>query len=132
MKTFVESGEGMAVIILCTVESNPLSKITLLKEGQLVASSPTAGGDHPRQSSRISPTPNMLRLELREASEEDEGEYECRARSLLGSTGASLPLRVQGESGFTMGWGGQRASGWGPPGWAGVGIEGYGPNKCCH
>ncbi|XP_014822211.1 PREDICTED: sialoadhesin [Calidris pugnax] len=95
MKAFVESGEGMAVILLCTVESNPLSQITLLKEGQPVASSPTAGGDHPRQSSRISPAPNALRLELREASEEDEGEYECRARNLLGSTQASLPLRVQ-------------------------------------
>uniref|UniRef100_A0A8C3KL68 Sialic acid binding Ig like lectin 1 n=1 Tax=Calidris pygmaea TaxID=425635 RepID=A0A8C3KL68_9CHAR len=77
MKAFVESGEGMAVILLCTVESNPLSEITLLKEG------------------RISPAPNALRLELREASEEDEGEYECRARNLLGSTHASLPLRVQ-------------------------------------
>ncbi|KAM6361127.1 sialoadhesin [Alca torda] len=95
MKAFVESGEGMAVILLCTVESNPLSEITLLKEGQPVASSPSAGGDHPRQSSRISPAPNALRLELREASEEDEGEYECRAHSLLGSTRASLPLRVQ-------------------------------------
>ncbi|NXK18430.1 SN protein, partial [Arenaria interpres] len=95
MKAFVESGEGMAVILLCTVESNPLSQITLLKEGQPVASSPTAGGDHPRQSSRISPAPNALRLELREASEEDEGEYECRARNLLGSTHASLPLHVQ-------------------------------------
>ncbi|NWY51018.1 SN protein, partial [Chionis minor] len=93
MKTFVENGEGMAVIVLCTVESNPLSEITLLKKGQLVASS--MGGDHPRQSSRVSPTPNALRLELREASEEDEGEYECRARSHLGSTRASLPLHVQ-------------------------------------
>ncbi|NXV50883.1 SN protein, partial [Uria aalge] len=95
MKAFVESGEGMAVILLCTVESNPLSEITLLKEGQPVASSPPTGGDHPRQSGRISLAPNALRLELREASEEDEGEYECRARSLLGSTRASLPLRVQ-------------------------------------
>ncbi|NWQ86437.1 SN protein, partial [Burhinus bistriatus] len=95
MKAFMESGEGMAVIVLCTVESNPLSEITLLKEGQPVASSPPTGGDHPRQSSRISPSPNALRLELREASEEDEGEYECWARSLLGSTHASLPLRVQ-------------------------------------
>ncbi|XP_054059879.1 sialoadhesin [Rissa tridactyla] len=95
MKAFVESGEGMAVILLCTVESNPLSEITLLKEGQPVASSLPVGGDHPRQSSRISPAPNTLRLELREASEEDEGEYECWAHSLLGSTQASLPLRVQ-------------------------------------
>ncbi|XP_075006599.1 sialoadhesin [Calonectris borealis] len=95
MKAFVESGEGTAVILLCAVESNPLSEITLLKGGQPVASSPPAGGDHPGRSGHISPTPNALRLELREASEEDEGEYECRARSALGSTHASLPLRVQ-------------------------------------
>ncbi|NXH74141.1 SN protein, partial [Hydrobates tethys] len=112
MKAFVESGEGMAVILLCAVESNPPSKITLLKGGQPVASSPPAGGDHPGQSGHISPAPNTLRLELREASEEDEGEYECWARSALGSTRASLPLRVQGESGFAAG-GGTR--GWGPP-----------------
>uniref|UniRef100_A0A663DJI4 Sialic acid binding Ig like lectin 1 n=1 Tax=Aquila chrysaetos chrysaetos TaxID=223781 RepID=A0A663DJI4_AQUCH len=73
----------LRLILLCAVESNPLSEITLLK-----------GGGH------ISPAPNALRLELPEASEEDEGEYECRARSPLGSACASLPLRVQGESGF--------------------------------
>ncbi|NXC78117.1 SN protein, partial [Anhinga anhinga] len=95
MKAFVESGEGMAVILLCAVESNPLSEITLLKGGQPVASSPPTGGDRPGHSSHVSPAPNVLRLELREASEEDEGEYECRARSPLGSTHASLPLRVQ-------------------------------------
>ncbi|XP_050751420.1 sialoadhesin [Gymnogyps californianus] len=95
MKAFVESGDGMAVVLLCAVESNPLSEITLLKGGQPVASSPPAGGDHPGQRGRISPAPNALRLELREASEEDEGEYECRARSPLGSARASLPLRVQ-------------------------------------
>ncbi|NWS63628.1 SN protein, partial [Chunga burmeisteri] len=94
LKAFVESGEGTAVILLCTVESNPPSEITLLKGGQPVASSPPAGGDHPRQSSRVPPAPNALRLELREASEEDEGEYECWAHSPLGSAHASLPLRV--------------------------------------
>ncbi|NXW11609.1 SN protein, partial [Fregetta grallaria] len=94
-KAFVESGEGTAVILLCTVESNPLSEMTLLKGGQPVASSPPAGGDHPGQSGHISPAPNVLRLELRRATEEDEGEYECRARSALGSARASLPLRVQ-------------------------------------
>uniref|UniRef100_A0A8B9G899 Sialic acid binding Ig like lectin 1 n=1 Tax=Amazona collaria TaxID=241587 RepID=A0A8B9G899_9PSIT len=92
LKAFVESNEGTAVILLCTVDSNPLSEITLLKEGVVVASSPAMGRDH-----RVSPSPNTLRLELREASEEDEGEYECRARSPLGSTHESLPLRVQGE-----------------------------------
>ncbi|XP_065518893.1 sialoadhesin isoform X3 [Lathamus discolor] len=95
MKAFMESNEGSAVILLCTVESNPLSDITLLKEGLVVASSPAMGGDLPWHSSRVSPSPNTLRLELREASEEDEGEYECRARSPLGSTHGSLPLRVQ-------------------------------------
>ncbi|XP_074724307.1 sialoadhesin [Strix uralensis] len=95
MKAFLESGEGSAVILLCAVESNPPSELTLLKGGQLVASSPPAGNEHPGQSNLISPPPNVLRLELREASENDEGEYECRARSPLGSARASLPLRVR-------------------------------------
>jgi len=107
LKAFVESGEGTAVILLCTVESNPPAELTLLKGGQPVASRPPPAGDHPGQP------PNALRLELREASEEDEGEYECWARSPLGSTHASLSLTVQGESGFAVG-GGTR--GWGPPG----------------
>ncbi|XP_061224907.1 sialoadhesin [Neopsephotus bourkii] len=95
MKAFEESSEGTAVILLCTVESNPLSEITLLKEGVLVASSPAMGGDLPWHSSSVSPSPNTLRMELRDASEQDEGEYECRARSPLGSTHGTLPLRVQ-------------------------------------
>lgn len=103
MKAFVESGEGTSVILLCAVKSNPLAEITLLKAGQPVASSPSTGGEPPRQSIHISTSPNTLRLELREASEEDEGEYECLARSPLGSTQVSLPLRVQGKSGVTMG-----------------------------
>ncbi|NXF97556.1 SN protein, partial [Eubucco bourcierii] len=95
MKAFTEGGKGTAVILLCTVESNPLSHVTLLKEGQLVASSPSTEGDQLRQSIHISSSPNELRLELQEATEEDEGEYECWARSQLGSTHTSLPLRVQ-------------------------------------
>ncbi|NXL39921.1 SN protein, partial [Glaucidium brasilianum] len=95
MKAFLQSGEGTAVILLCAVESNPPSELTLLKRGQLVASSPPAGIEQPGQSSLIAPPPNTLRLELREASEEDEGEYECRARSPLGSASTSLPLRVR-------------------------------------
>uniref|UniRef100_A0A8B9G884 Sialic acid binding Ig like lectin 1 n=1 Tax=Amazona collaria TaxID=241587 RepID=A0A8B9G884_9PSIT len=101
LKAFVESNEGTAVILLCTVDSNPLSEITLLKEGVVVASSPAMGRDH-----RVSPSPNTLRLELREASEEDEGEYECRARSPLGSTHESLPLRVPPEPHLSFGEGG--------------------------
>ncbi|XP_069712709.1 sialoadhesin [Phaenicophaeus curvirostris] len=95
MKVFKESGEGTTVILLCSVESNPLSEITLLKGGQPMVSSPSKGRDHPEWNSRGSSAPNTLRLELQEASEKDEGEYECRARSPLGSTSAFLPLRVQ-------------------------------------
>ncbi|NXP56223.1 SN protein, partial [Heliornis fulica] len=94
MKAFMESGKGTAVILLCTVESNPPSQITLLKGGQLVAVSPPTGDHHPGRSGSIPPTPNALRLELWDASEEDEGEYECQADSPLGSTHMSLPLRV--------------------------------------
>ncbi|NXS53684.1 SN protein, partial [Brachypteracias leptosomus] len=95
LKIFMESDEGTMVILLCTVESNPLAELTLLKEGQPVASSPSTGGDHPGKNIQVSSSPNTLRVEIQEASEEDEGEYECRARSPLGSTHVSSPLRVR-------------------------------------
>ncbi|NXQ57820.1 SN protein, partial [Anthoscopus minutus] len=95
LKSFVESGPGTATIVLCTVDSHPPAQLTLLRRGHSVASSPPGGGDTPRQSIRVSPSPNALRLEFREASEEDEGEYECQARSELGDAHASLTLRVQ-------------------------------------
>ncbi|KAM9378011.1 LOW QUALITY PROTEIN: sialoadhesin [Phaethornis superciliosus] len=94
LKTFQESSDGTALILLCSVDSNPPSQLSLLRGGQPVASSPPPGGDHPGGSTRLTPAPNALRLELQEASQEDEGEYECRASSPLGSTHASLPLRV--------------------------------------
>ncbi|NXT82533.1 SN protein, partial [Zapornia atra] len=95
MKAFTESSEGTAVILLCAVESNPPSQITLLKEGQPVAASPPVGDHQPGQSGSTPLPPNTLRLELRDSSEEDEGEYECQARSALGSTHTSLPLTVR-------------------------------------
>ncbi|NXR90195.1 SN protein, partial [Hypocryptadius cinnamomeus] len=95
LQTFVESSQGTATILLCAVDSHPPAQLTLLRGGHPVASSPPRGGDSPRQSLRVSPSPNALRLEFREASEEDEGEYECQARSALGDTHASLTLRLQ-------------------------------------
>ncbi|NXM79751.1 SN protein, partial [Oenanthe oenanthe] len=95
LQSFVESSRGAATILLCAVDSSPPARLTLLRGGHPLASSPPGGGDTPRQSVRVSPSPNALRVELREASEEDEGEYECRARSALGVTRASLTLRVQ-------------------------------------
>uniref|UniRef100_A0A8B9EH92 Sialic acid binding Ig like lectin 1 n=1 Tax=Anser cygnoides TaxID=8845 RepID=A0A8B9EH92_ANSCY len=89
LKAFAESGGGRAVILLCTVESIPPAEVSLHREGQLVASSAAAAAGH------RSPSPNALRLELPAAAAQDEGEYECRARSPLGSTRTSLPLRVQ-------------------------------------
>ncbi|NXR45037.1 SN protein, partial [Hippolais icterina] len=95
LQSFAESSQGTATILLCAVDSHPPAQLTLLRGGHPVASSPPGGGDTPRQSIRVSPSPNALRLEFLEASEEDEGEYECQARSALGVTRASLTLRVQ-------------------------------------
>lgn len=93
LKAFAESSGGSAVILLCTVESNPPAEVTLHRGGQLVASSAST------TPTQRSPPPNALRLELPAAAAQDEGEYECRARSPLGSTSTSLPLHVQGERG---------------------------------
>ncbi|NXG39479.1 SN protein, partial [Dromaius novaehollandiae] len=86
MKAFLQTDEGTAAILTCAVESNPPAEMTLLRAGELLAASPAGGGG--RQG------PNALRLELGAAAGA-EGEYECRARSPLGSTRASLPLRLQ-------------------------------------
>uniref|UniRef100_A0A8B9UNF0 Sialic acid binding Ig like lectin 1 n=1 Tax=Anas zonorhyncha TaxID=75864 RepID=A0A8B9UNF0_9AVES len=91
LKAFAESSGGSAVILLCTVESNPPAELSLHRGGQLVASSAST------TPTQRSPPPNALRLELPAAAAQDEGEYECRARSPLGSTSTSLPLHVQGE-----------------------------------
>ncbi|NXS30204.1 SN protein, partial [Pomatostomus ruficeps] len=95
LQSFVESDQGTATILLCAVDSHPTAQLTLLRRGHPVASSPPGGGDTSRQSILVSPSPNALRLEFREASEEDEGEYECQARSALGATRASLTLRLR-------------------------------------
>ncbi|NWZ74158.1 SN protein, partial [Acrocephalus arundinaceus] len=95
LQSFTESSQGTATILLCAVDSHPPAQLTLLRGGHPVASSPPREGDTPRQSIRVSPSPNALRLEFLEASEEDEGEYECQAHSVLGVTRASLTLRVQ-------------------------------------
>ncbi|NXI01855.1 SN protein, partial [Pachycephala philippinensis] len=95
LQSFAESSQGTATILLCAVDSHPPARLTLLRGGHPLASSPPGGGDTPRPSTRVSPSPNALRLEFREASEEDEGEYECQARSPLGVTHASLTLQIQ-------------------------------------
>ncbi|NXB71996.1 SN protein, partial [Donacobius atricapilla] len=95
LQSFAESSRGAATILLCAVDSHPPARLTLLRGGHPVASSPPGGGQAPRQSVLASPSPNALRLEFREASEEDEGEYECQARSALGAARASLTLRLQ-------------------------------------
>uniref|UniRef100_A0A8B9URL6 Sialic acid binding Ig like lectin 1 n=1 Tax=Anas zonorhyncha TaxID=75864 RepID=A0A8B9URL6_9AVES len=84
LKAFAESSGGSAVILLCTVESNPPAELSLHRGGQLVASSAST------TPTQRSPPPNALRLELPAAAAQDEGEYECRARSPLGSTSTSL------------------------------------------
>ncbi|NWQ99278.1 SN protein, partial [Paradoxornis webbianus] len=93
LQSFAESSQGTATILLCAVDSHPPAQLTLLRGGHPLASSPARGGDTARQSIQVSPSPNALRLEFQEASEEDEGEYECQARSALGVTRASLTLR---------------------------------------
>ncbi|NXH34199.1 SN protein, partial [Myiagra hebetior] len=95
LQSFVESSQGTATILLCAVDSHPPAQLILLRGGHPMASSPPRGADTPGQSILVSPSPNALRLEFREASKEDEGEYECQARSPLGVTQASLTLRVQ-------------------------------------
>uniref|UniRef100_A0A8B9PTC1 Sialic acid binding Ig like lectin 1 n=1 Tax=Apteryx owenii TaxID=8824 RepID=A0A8B9PTC1_APTOW len=89
---------GPAVILACAVESNPPAELTLRRAGEVLAASPARGG-----AGR--PEPNALRLELGTAvAAAAEGEYECRARSPLGSSRTSLHLRLQRGSFLESSW----------------------------
>ncbi|XP_021238198.1 sialoadhesin [Numida meleagris] len=85
LKSFTESGGGTALILLCTADSSPPAELSLHRDGERVDPSAAAG---PR-------VPNTLRLELPAAAARDEGEYECRAHSPLGSARTSVHVRVQ-------------------------------------
>lgn len=96
----MESQNGKVAIIVCTVDSNPLSELLLLRDGQVLAASASRVRDgEPNHRLSTASSPNSLRLEIRGIRLEDEGIYECWSRNAFGQTNTSLDLTVESEEG---------------------------------
>nr|XP_004611047.1 unnamed protein product [Sorex araneus] len=88
MTVFVEAEGGAQGILDCRVDSEPLASLTLHLDGQLVASSQPRGG--PAQPhTRVSASPNALRVAMEAPGAGDQGQYVCTASNALGSASAS-------------------------------------------
>lgn len=99
MKSFVETQDGKVAIIICAVDSNPLSELALRRADELVASGSSRGDGASGQRLRISATPNSLKLEIRSVTLEDEGTYVCSANSAIGKANTSIYFSIESEYG---------------------------------
>nr|XP_033809159.1 sialoadhesin [Geotrypetes seraphini]XP_033809164.1 sialoadhesin [Geotrypetes seraphini] len=92
MTSYVETQGGQLGIILCTVDSEPSSKLTLSQNNVIVASTNSHRAWNQRFS--MSSSYNSLQLEIREIRPEDSAEYVCTAKNMLGTTMSSLFFRA--------------------------------------
>ncbi|XP_053258172.1 sialoadhesin [Podarcis raffonei] len=94
VKSFLETQKGMLAIIVCSVESNPGSVLSLLRGSEVLASSSFQASRAPNHRLSAAASPNSLRLEIKDVSLDDEGMYECVASNGIGNTSASLDFTV--------------------------------------
>ncbi|KAM4807611.1 sialoadhesin [Rhinophrynus dorsalis] len=94
IRSFLETKNGHVAIIVCAVDSNPPSEITLYKDHQLLASSDTSG----RNLGRFNPyfSSNTLRLEISNLMPSDEGTYQFTAKNVYGTSTASMNFIMGG------------------------------------
>ncbi|XP_060103417.1 sialoadhesin [Heteronotia binoei] len=96
--SFLEAQNGQVAILVCSVDSNPPSQLSL-RQGNEVLASTGFSRDHgaPPDPSRMSvaSSPNSLRLEILKVHLDDEGHYECLASNSIGTAKASLDLVVE-------------------------------------
>ncbi|XP_029142364.1 sialoadhesin-like, partial [Protobothrops mucrosquamatus] len=95
VESFLETQKGQVAIVLCTVQSNPPSALSLRRAGQLLASSSSKVRGGPGPKLRAASSPNSLRLEIKDVNLDDEGSYECWAGNSLGEAHASFNLSVE-------------------------------------
>ncbi|XP_053112697.1 sialoadhesin [Hemicordylus capensis] len=95
MKSFLETSQGKLAILVCSVDSNPPSELSLRRGNQVLAasSSRVSGVPDPRLS--VASSPNSLRLEIRDVHLDDEGLYECLVSNTVGTTSVSLDFTVE-------------------------------------
>uniref|UniRef100_A0A670IV53 Sialic acid binding Ig like lectin 1 n=2 Tax=Podarcis muralis TaxID=64176 RepID=A0A670IV53_PODMU len=95
--SFLETQKGMLAIIVCSVESNPWSVLSLLRGSKVLASSSFQASRAPNHRLSAAASPNSLRLEIKDVGLDDEGMYECLASNGIGKTSASLDFTVASE-----------------------------------
>ncbi|XP_063166512.1 sialoadhesin [Candoia aspera] len=95
VKSFLEIQKGRLAIILCTVDSNPPSVLSLHRADQVLAASSSQIRGVPDLKLGAASSPNSLRLEIKDVSLEDEGSYECLASNTVGKARASFNFSVE-------------------------------------
>ncbi|MEE6462902.1 hypothetical protein FKM82_001766 [Ascaphus truei] len=91
LSSFLETQERRLGVIMCSVDSEPPSALSLHRGGEVVTlSSPRDSGNQRLKLSR-----NSLRMEIYDLTEEDQGTYICRANSSLGTAETSIYFSVE-------------------------------------
>uniref|UniRef100_A0A7N4NKU0 B-cell receptor CD22 n=1 Tax=Sarcophilus harrisii TaxID=9305 RepID=A0A7N4NKU0_SARHA len=83
---------GRLGLILCQVDSDPQAQLRLLKGDRLLASSQSSVGVN---SSLVTRAFNVLRVEIPNVKLEDEGEYNCEASNIFGTSTASVAFSAE-------------------------------------
>lgn len=93
ISSFLESLERKRGIILCSVDSHPPSTIELSKDNLLLGSSAERQADRGHKY-WASTSYNYLRLEIRDFTTEDCGNYICTAKNMLGTVSSSIDISI--------------------------------------
>lgn len=113
----MDTGPGRLGHLLCRVSSDPSAQLRLLHGDRLVASTLQGVGELAGSDPRlkVAVAPNSLRLEIHNATLEDEGVYTCEATNTLGQTSVSASFDAEGQCGVVSVCGGgslKRREGW--------------------
>ncbi|XP_075045618.1 sialoadhesin isoform X2 [Mixophyes fleayi] len=90
LTTFLEMQERQLGVILCSVDSEPPSQLSLLRGEDVVNVTRSTAPRIARLTSR-----NTLRLEIKDITIDDQGEYTCQANNTFGMTIKSIYFSVQ-------------------------------------
>ncbi|KAG8591088.1 hypothetical protein GDO81_000014, partial [Engystomops pustulosus] len=90
--SFIELQGRQEGVVVCTVDSNPPSLMYLLKGNKSLDSSKLHDST---QRLKLSSYHNTLRMEIRDMTTDDHGEYTCQAHNSLGAVEKSIQFRVQ-------------------------------------
>lgn len=94
LSSFRDSRTRLAVVIQCTVDSEPPAELVLSHNGQVLA----ASHGSPSGTGHIQVARNSLRLQVQGMAGGDDDAYVCTARNALGSISTTQKLlRETGE-----------------------------------